>query len=178
MARYFAFLRAINVGGRTVTMARLKELVTSCGATEVASYLASGNLSFHSRRSARVLEPRIERAFRDALGYEVETFLRSDDELLAAHRHPAYSAKEIASAHTIAVGFMRSPLDPAASARLMALANGDDEFRTNGREIYQRNTVGLGNSRITGKMLERALGQPVTMRNLKTVTKLVGVIPF
>jgi uncharacterized protein (DUF1697 family) len=157
-------------------MVRLKELVASCGGTEVASYLASGNLSFHSRSSARSLEPRIERAFRDALGYEVETFLRTDDELVAAHDHPAYTAKEIAGAHTIAIGFMRSPLDKAARARVAALANGEDEFRANGREIYQRNVVGLGKSKITPRILERALGQPVTMRNIKTVARLVEVI--
>lgn len=177
MPRYFAFLRAINVGGRVVPMAELIRLFTKAGVTDVKSYLASGNLAFTSRSSSpATLERKLEQAMAKALGYEVETFLRTEAELLAAHAHPAYSAKEMASAHTIAIGFMRTPLDKAGLTRIAALANGEDEYRANGRELYQRNIVGLGQSKITGKMLERALGQPVTMRNIKTVAKLAATV--
>lgn len=176
MPRYFAFLRAINVGGRVVPMAELLRIFGKAGVSEVKSYLASGNLSFTTRStSAAALEKKLEQAMERALGYEVDTFLRTEAELVAAHTWPAYTAKEMGSAHTIAIGFMRSPLDTAGLARIAALGNGEDEFRSHGRELYQRNTVGLGQSKITGRMLERALGQPVTMRNIKTVAKLAAL---
>ncbi|HWA15156.1 MAG TPA: DUF1697 domain-containing protein, partial [Gemmatimonadales bacterium] len=166
-----------NVGGRVVPMAELTRLFGQEGMGEVKAYLASGNLSFTSRStSAAALEQKLEAALAKALGYEVDTFVRTEAELVAAYQHPAYSAKEMNSAHTIAIGFMRTPLDPAGLARIAALANGEDEFRANGRELYQRNTVGLGQSKITGKMLERALGQPVTMRNIRTVAKLAAAV--
>lgn len=173
MPRYLAFLRAINVGGHTVTMARLKQLFEGEGLSDVTSYLASGNLAFRSRSTASAaLERRLERTLYQALGFEVATFLRSEAELLAAQAHRPYSPAEIATAHTLCIGFIARSLDQAALPRLQALCNEIDQYRVHGRELYHRCTTGLGQSTVTNKALEKALGQPVTMRNLKTVAKV------
>ena len=41
MARYFAFLRAINVGGHTVTKETLRKLCESFGLSNVETFIAS-----------------------------------------------------------------------------------------------------------------------------------------
>lgn len=46
MSRTFAFLRAINVGGHTVPMTRLKELFEDLGLQGVKTFMASGNVVF------------------------------------------------------------------------------------------------------------------------------------
>jgi uncharacterized protein (DUF1697 family) len=175
MPRYLAFLRAINVGGHTVSMARLKQLFEAEGLTQVTSYLASGDLSFYSRSTAPAgLEKRLERAMQQALGFEVATFLRTEPELLAAHAHRPYPPATAARAHTLCIGFMAHSPDKAALDRLKALGNEIDQYRVHGRELYHLCNRGLSESTVTNKALEKALGQPVTMRNVKTVAKVAA----
>ncbi len=75
MTRYFAFLRAINVGGHVVKVDRLRQIFESLGVSSVETFIASGNVIFESTsKSVRILEKRIESGLREALGYEVVTF--------------------------------------------------------------------------------------------------------
>jgi uncharacterized protein (DUF1697 family) len=64
MTRYFAFLRAINVGGgHVVKMDRLRQLFESLGFSNVETFIASGNVIFESSsRNAKNLEAKIEKA--------------------------------------------------------------------------------------------------------------------
>ena len=82
--RLIAFLRAINVGGHTVTMARLREEFEGLGFTDVETFIASGNVIFTSRSNdfAR-LEKKIEARLRAAFGFEVATFVRTNAEVAA-----------------------------------------------------------------------------------------------
>ena len=70
-------------------MDRLRTLFESMNLTDVTTVIASGNVLFSSRAGNQArLERRIEAHLRDALGYEVATFLRSGQELaeIVAHR--------------------------------------------------------------------------------------------
>jgi uncharacterized protein (DUF1697 family) len=79
MRRYFAFLRAINVGGHTVTMENLRKLCESFGLSDVETFIASGNLIFQSSEpNTAALELKIASGLQSALGYEVATFIRSE----------------------------------------------------------------------------------------------------
>ena len=65
--RLFAFLRAINVGGHTVTMDTLRALFEDLGLNDVKSFIASGNLHFTSPGTSvpaleRKIEARLEKA--------------------------------------------------------------------------------------------------------------------
>ena len=62
MTRYFAFLRAINVGGHLVTMDRLRGVFESLGFSKVETFIASGNVIFESTsKSANSLQAKIEK---------------------------------------------------------------------------------------------------------------------
>lgn len=78
MFRFIAFLRAINVGrGRTVKMRSLRQVFESLGLSKVTTFIASGNVVFETRtKKTKMLERKIEGALKDALGYEVHTFVR------------------------------------------------------------------------------------------------------
>ena len=68
--RSIAFLRAINVGGHTVKMDRLRTLFEELGYANVATYIASGNVIFEMpRMSTQTLEAQIEHHLQQALGY-------------------------------------------------------------------------------------------------------------
>jgi uncharacterized protein (DUF1697 family) len=49
VSRFFAFLRAINVGGRTVKMTRLRREFDLLGFSGVETFIASGNVVFEAR---------------------------------------------------------------------------------------------------------------------------------
>lgn len=89
MSLYLAFLRAINVGGRTVKMADLRRHLVEAGHEEVKTFIASGNLQLESALSPSALETRLEKDLEKALGYRVDTFVRTEAELKAlAQSHP------------------------------------------------------------------------------------------
>ena len=46
MTRHIAFLRAINITGRTIKMDRLRALFAELGLANVATFIASGNVLF------------------------------------------------------------------------------------------------------------------------------------
>src|SRR5947209_3109353 len=103
--RYVAFLRAINVGGRTVTMERLRALFDSLKLRRVETFIASGNVIFDASGAPEALERRIERRLEQALGYEVGTFVRSVEELAAVAAHEPFAASDAAAAHSVSVTF-------------------------------------------------------------------------
>lgn len=58
--RYVAFLRGINVGGRTIPMAALRECCEDLGLEDVSTVLQSGNVLFRSAEGAGALKSTME----------------------------------------------------------------------------------------------------------------------
>ena len=170
--RWFAFLRAINVGGHTVKMARLRSLFEEQGFASVETFIASGNVVFEAGGTApATLERRIGSALREALGYDVETFLRSRDELAAIAGADPFGPDP---GGTVYVGFLHAEPDAAARDALMDFRNDVDDFRILGREVYWLARRGMSGTTFSGARLERTLGMPTTMRNTNTVHRLLN----
>lgn len=105
--RYFAFLRAINVGGHTVKMDTLWQIFESLGYSSVDTYIASGNVIFECPGMERVwLEREIEARLREALGYDVATFLRTPDELAVIVAYRAFPLAELDVARAFNIAFL------------------------------------------------------------------------
>lgn len=69
MTRYFAFLRAINVGGHVVKMDRLRELFESLGFSNIETFIASGNVIFESTsKNVKTLKRRLRTSCAKRLG--------------------------------------------------------------------------------------------------------------
>ena len=175
MPRYFAFLRAINVGrGRTVKMDILRRVFEELGFSRVETIIASGNVVFETNRaSAASLEKKIERGLVKAVGFEVETFVRTGDELAAiAALEPFPPAKRDAAAE-LNVIFLKAPPGEATARRVRLISTESDEFRVQGREVYwlrRRKAPGLYST----ADLEKALDGPFTARAMKTIQKMAA----
>lgn len=168
--RHVAFLRAINVGGRTVRMERLRRLFTGLGFSDVETLIASGNVLFTPRRQRpATLERRIEEALADALGFEVTTFVRTAADLADLQRAEGMTATPGVS---LLLGFLKSVPDPAAVSRVHALRTDADDLVILGRELRWIRRGPMMESKLSGGALERALKAPMTMRNINTVRKL------
>jgi uncharacterized protein (DUF1697 family) len=173
MPQYFAFLRAINVGGRTVKMDTLRALFEACGFSNVSTFIASGNVIFDTDDTdGRDLEQSIEQRLRRGLGYDVATFLRTVAELdtIAAHRPFVDDRGD----HTVYVVFLRERPGAAVRRAIVDLGGLVDDLRVNDREIHWLCRSSLRESALSGSKLESVVGGPVTIRNLNTVDRLVA----
>jgi uncharacterized protein (DUF1697 family) len=175
MARYVAFLRAINVGGHTVKMNELQRLFERWGGTNVETFIASGNVVFDtSRRSADAAERSIEDHLQKALGYPVVTFLRTLPELVYVAGHAPFPQSEYSAGATLFVGFMKGSAAPSAARAVASLRSDVDDYAIEGREIYWLRRRQLMESVATGPSLDRIVGSPITMRNVNTVRRLAA----
>jgi uncharacterized protein (DUF1697 family) len=172
--RFTAFLRAINVGGHTVKMDQLRALFESLGFANVATFIASGNVIFEARqKNATSLEPKIEQHLHNALGYGVATFIRSLDEVADVAGYRAFPhADPGATGSTLYVGFLRAPPTREGQQKLLALRSDHDELHLHGRELYWLCHTKSSESALSGALLEKALGMPMTLRNLTTVNRI------
>ena len=175
-ARYVAFLRAINVGGHTVKMDRLRGEFEALRFRDVATFIASGNVLFGASASAdpAALEDAIERRLKKTLGYEVATFLRTPAELRALVRDEPWQDRDAAA--TLWAGFTKSPIAPDVRDKLRALCSEVEDVDARGREVYWlRRSIEMAALR-TGAKIDKALGSPVTFRNVTTVRKLADLL--
>ena len=175
MTRYVAFLRAINVGGRTVRMDALRRLFETWGGSNVETFIASGNVVFDTaRRGADVTERSIEDHVRKALGYPVIAFLRTVPELAAVAAHTPFAQDELNAGGTLFVGFMKTAPGPSVARAVAALCNDVNDFMVRGRELYWLRGSQLMQSISSGPSIEKLVGSPMTMRNVNTVRRLAA----
>jgi uncharacterized protein (DUF1697 family) len=138
VARYVAFLRAINVGGHTVKMTDLRRSFEGAGFTDVATHIASGNVVFETpaRRTA-AMESRIESALQANLGYRVDTFVRTVAQLAAIAAHRPFDRLDVeAKGWRLFIVFLGRPLGAEQTDRLTAVDSDLDAFEVRGREVY------------------------------------------
>ncbi|MER5638543.1 DUF1697 domain-containing protein [Kitasatospora sp. NPDC002227] len=128
MTTYIAFLRAVNVGGRTVKMERLRALFTELGLGGVRSYIQSGNVFFTTDETDRAaLTRRIEEHLAAALGYDVPVMLRTVEEVEELVEADPFAGVEVTPEVRLCVVFLSEPL-PADFAFPVRSPKGDWEI--------------------------------------------------
>jgi uncharacterized protein (DUF1697 family) len=173
--RYVAFLRGINLGKRRPPMVQLKKLFEELGFEDVETFIASGNIIFRTGSDdSRTLESKIARHLETSLGYDVDTFVRTTEEVAvigAAKIFPEDSQPGI----TIHVGFFQEQLPPEMAQNLPNIRTPADEFRLIGRELYWLCRVRSSDSEVWTLPEVKALRLPtVTMRNITSIRKLIA----
>jgi len=168
---HVALLRAINVGGRNkLPMADLRALFEEAGCTDVRTYIQSGNVIYRAPpRVAKGLAERLGSAIEGRFGFRPPIVTRTAIEMRAACDHRPYP--EVTELKTLQIAFLAE--EPAAGCVLDPSRAPDDRFELRGREVYLHYPNGSGRSKLTNAYLERALGTTSTMRNRRTVAKLV-----
>ncbi len=174
MARYIAFLHAVNVGGRLVANATLREQFEALGYTNVRTFISTGNVVFDtSVRATPAMVRAIEKQLESALKMRIDTFVRSEVELHAVVRHKAFDFDTLHAAKEMHVGFLTDPLASHAIERLMALRTPLDQFHVNQREIYWLCRARRNASDFSSEAFAKALHVPATFRPLTTLLRLL-----
>lgn len=169
MTSFVALLRGVNVGGVTIKMADLAELVRGLGYTDVKTVLASGNVLFTTPDAASAVKQTLESALRERFGYEAWVHVLTVDAIrtiIAAYPYPrsaerhayvVFAVKAEVRAELLAV-----KLDPAVEQ-----ASAGDGV------IYWSVPKGNTLDSAMGKAQSKASYKPwLTTRNLNTLEKL------
>jgi uncharacterized protein (DUF1697 family) len=173
MPRYFAFLRAINVGGHTVRMGTLRQLFESFGFLDVETFIASGNVIFQTTDvDVANLEIRIATGLKTALGYDIAAFLRTGEELEEIAAYQPFAQSELDSAAAFNIAFLSQPVNDQAKQKLMRLTTDIDRFATHAREVYWLCRKKQSESTFSNAVLEKTLGVKSTLRGVNTIKKL------
>ena len=173
---YLALLRGINVGGKNrVEMTRLEKMFQSIGATEVRTYINSGNVIFeHDRKPAR-LRTAIEKAIEAEFGFEVRIVLRSVDEVKSLTKAIPAAWKEDSTMRCYVMFLWEDVDDPAVLDKVTIKDGLDDVKYVPGAIVWRvdRNVLTRsGMMRLTSDDLYKQM----TIRNVNTVRKLADLM--
>jgi len=167
--------RAVNVTGyNKVKMDALRALYESLGLRGAQTYIQSGNVVFRSdAKDLARLQKRIEDAIEKSFGFRTGVMLRSSAELKDIIRRNPFAKRSGIAPNKLLVSFLTSEPGPESKERIAQIKVGPEELHLDGRELYIYYGGGIGTSKLTPAVLERALKISGTGRNWNTVTKLL-----
>lgn len=179
---HVAFLRAVNVGGRTARKEQLIAAALTTGATDVTTFIASGNLLFApgtliapgpTADADTPIAAALESALAHELGFSTEVFVRTRTELVALATGDPFDGAVDLESGTYNVGFLREPLGTETASALQELSSIEDRVTTIGREIHWHTIGKMSDSVLFQRpTIDKVVGVPVTMRNVRTVRRL------
>jgi uncharacterized protein (DUF1697 family) len=171
VARFVAFLRAVNLGERRVAMATARRVFEELGFDQVGSYANSGNLLFNADGSASDHETAIRSALEDMFGFELTTFVRTARQVKALATEKPFGV--IAAGHTHFALLALTRLTATEKNAVEALSNDHDEVVVRGRDIHwlirSRSTETTLGSRQWSQSLP---SNPTTARNTTMLERL------
>jgi uncharacterized protein (DUF1697 family) len=173
VALTIALLRAVNVGGRKLVMSELRAMLADLGHAEARTLLQSGNLVFDpGARAGADLEAWLEAETQRRFGLATDYLVRTTAEwsaIIAANPFPAMAYDD--PSHLVVMPLKSAPADGALAA-LRAAIVGREQADLIGRDLYLAYPDGIGDSKLTGAVIERRLGVRGTARNWNTVLRV------
>jgi uncharacterized protein (DUF1697 family) len=171
---FVAMLRSINVGGRNkLPMNILRELVTSLGFKDVATYVQSGNVVLRATGTPKAVAGAIEERITAELGLMVPVIVRSKRQLERIIDDTPFAHLDV-DPKTRHVTFLAQEPESRAVEELVALTGryGADEFEVIGSDVFLYCPGGYGETKLNNAYLERCLKVTATTRNWRTVVTL------
>lgn len=172
-------LRAVNIGSHNkIAMPRLREFLLEAGMADPRTLLQSGNFvcGAGSRRGAPpALEELLEREASRRLGLRTEFFIRTTadwDEVIEENPFPREAASD--PSHLLVV-FLKEPPEKERVAALQKKIAGREQVRPGRHHLYVVYPDGIGRSRLTAALIEKAVGARGTGRNWNTILKLAAM---
>jgi uncharacterized protein (DUF1697 family) len=166
-------LRGINLGpNNRIAMPALRETLTAAGFDGVRTYVQSGNVIVHSRRSAARLADECRQLIADAFGLDIAVVARTRDELAQVVKlDPLGGVADNPKRYQ--VSFLSGKPSREVVDKLSALAAADERFEAVGRELYSWTPDGIARSKLWGGLAAKNLGVEATARNWTTVCTLL-----
>jgi len=179
MAAQIALLRGINVGGKSmVAMAELRVMLEALGFGGVRTLLQSGNVVFETRAKASdaAIEKKLEAEAAMRFGRPIDFFVRDAKawaQVIAKNPFPAEAKRN--PGHLVLLALKDAPSAAAVKA-LQAAIKGRETVHAIGRHAYIVYPDGIGHSKLTNAVIEKALATRATGRNWNTVLKIAELL--
>lgn len=171
--KYAAFLRGINVGGKTIIkMEPLREVFKKLEFENVRSYIQSGNVIFETHETAdNLLAARIAAAVEKEF-FKTPVMVRSHAEIKAAVENNPFADEEFEEKlfHMI---FLAEKLSDENAALLLSHNCEKEKFAVRGRDVYCLISGNFPDSLLGKKYIDNKLKTPATARNWRTMKKLL-----
>jgi uncharacterized protein (DUF1697 family) len=165
-----ALLRGVNVGGVTVKMADLAEVVRELGYDDVKTVLASGNVLFKTTDAAAAAKGKLEAALRKRFGYEAWVHVLTQAKV--AKIVEAFPFERSADRHAYVVFVLKPELLDALLA--VELDPGIEQAKRGDGVLYWSTPKGSTLDSAMGKAQSAGKHKPwLTTRNLNTLEKLL-----
>jgi uncharacterized protein (DUF1697 family) len=171
MPAWIALIRGINVSGKNmVPMTTLSADLTAAGASDVRTYLQSGNVVFkHAAKTAAGAESTVADVIERRHGFRPRIMCLSPAELDRAARENPFKAAEANHKEMHLVFLAEEPA--AAAVEGLARHRTTENYAVIGQRLYLHTPGGLLSSKIAERP-EKLLGVGATARNWRTVTAL------
>ncbi len=176
MKTHIALFRGINVGGNNILpMKELLAVLESIGLHNVKTYIQSGNVLFQSKgKSDAQLSAVISGSIKQSHGFEPKALLLDSIALEKVIRANPFVEAE-AVPNTLHIGFMASAPNNPATQSLEKIRSESERFQIIGNAFYFHAPEGIGRSKLAVQV-EKILGVPMTLRNWRTVSKLMEMV--
>lgn len=173
---YIALLRGINVSGqKIIKMDLLASLFTELKLTNVRTYIQSGNVIFESNSNDRIkLSQRIRLHLKIKLEMDIPVILRTSEELERIVQFDPFPNRIMPGKSMLYISFLENQAPENSSALLQNMENKNEFLVLQEQEVYsliRKDTT--DKIRFTNMVLEKAMQQAATTRNINTVQKLV-----
>lgn len=166
MSTFIALLRAVNVGGTgKLLMSDLKALCEEAGFQNIRTYIASGNVVFHSGCPAAKVKALLDAGLQAHCGKPVGVLLRTAAEMAAV-----LAGNPFPEAKTNRVMAIFLDVPPRADALAAVTGQKGEEIALGRREFYVHYGEGMASSR-----LNIPAAKAGTARNMNTVARLVDM---
>jgi uncharacterized protein (DUF1697 family) len=169
VATRIAFLRAVNVGRRKVSMARVVATMEGLGYDGVWTHANSGNVVFEAPGTRTAAERSIEKALEKAFGFEVTTFVRTATEL---HKAVKVEPFRLARGDTYFITFLKAAPSRTVAKALEDASNDFDTLVVRGRDVHWRMRGRSVETRVTSKTWDLVGQHGSTSRNVNLLRRL------
>ncbi|MYY05700.1 MULTISPECIES: DUF1697 domain-containing protein [unclassified Streptomyces] len=172
---YIAFLRGLNVPGRSVKMERLRGLFTELGLASVRSHIQSGNVFFETDETDRsALAARIGGHLATTLGYSVAVCLRTVPELKALIALDPFKDITVTDDMRCCVVFTTERIDPDLALPLLSPKKDMEIIGSTEYDAFVVWYLLNGKAPAAKGFQEKVLGRDATTRYFHTVVKILA----
>jgi uncharacterized protein (DUF1697 family) len=177
MATFVALLRGINVGSaRKVPMSALRELCVKRGLARPETYIQSGNLIVDAKADAEELRALLEGALKTQFGFAVDVIVRAASAWSKYVAANPFAGEAEVLPNKLHLYLSRDRLSSAAKILEQSAQRGERIRVASGALWIDYGTNGVGGSKLTPALIDKACGSPATGRNWNSVLKIQAMI--
>jgi uncharacterized protein (DUF1697 family) len=176
-SRALFLLRAINVGkGRSVPMDVLRLVAESVGLADIQTYLQSGNLVATCEGDVDQLASALHASASRRFGFEIPVVARSAQAFARILAQCPFPDARDQRPERLLLGLAASPLSASAQETLSGRAAAGERVAVVDDCLWLDLPHGVGTSKLTPALIDRACGAKVTCRNYRTASAITELL--